>query len=164
MESDTDISLVAAVSKNMVIGNNGSIPWNLPEDQQHYRETTMGEPMIMGRKTFESFPRPLPGREHIVLSTTVEQYDYESVFAADSVQNALSLAEEYASENIYVVGGEGVYKSYLPLADEMILSRIPDRYSGDTWFPTWDEAQWQVRERDKRDDFEIVYYVRVSSD
>ncbi len=153
-------TIIAAVSKNGVIGKNGDIPWHYPEDLKHFKETTTGHPVIMGRKTFESLPedyRPLPGRENIVLTRSGVEND--EVTEAGSLEEAYSKAAE-ESEEAFVIGGESVYRQSLPEADRMILTRVHDEFDGDTYFPEWDESKWEEVGRDEREEISFVRYTR----
>ncbi len=152
--------IIAALSENNVIGKNGDIPWHYPEDLKHFKKTTMGNPVIMGRKTFESLPedfRPLPGRENIVL--TRSGVDNKNVTQANSLEEAWKKASE-ESDKTFVIGGESIYRQALPEADEMVLTRIHEEYDGDTVFPDWDEDSWKEVERDDREDLSFIKYVR----
>ena len=154
--------IIAALAENRVIGKNGDIPWDLPEDMKHFKEKTMGHPVIMGRKTFQSFPesvRPLPGRTNIVLTRSGFEPEDESVKVMNSLEEAYELAEEFA-EKAFVIGGSSVYEQALETADRMVLTEVQRKVDGDTFFPEWDREAWKEIERSERDGFDFVEYER----
>jgi len=126
------VSLIAAMAENRVIGSKGAIPWYLPADLRHFRELTMGHPVIMGRKTFESIGGPLPGRRNLVLSRT-PGLGAEGVEVRGSLDEALAVCT--GAEEVFVCGGGDVYREALPLADRIYLTIIHRKYDGDTRFP-----------------------------
>lgn len=159
MSDNIDLVLIAAVAENNVIGSDGDIPWHYPEDLEHFKQTTLNEPLIMGRKTFESLPSTLPNRQHIVLSTSVDEYDDENVQVARNAKDAIDMsAYKYADEQIFVAGGETVYETFLPIADKMILTHIPKSPDGDTYFPEINDTGWEVTGTDNREEFTIKTY------
>lgn len=138
----TIISLVAAMSENRVIGMNNTLPWRIPEELQNFKQITMGKPMIMGRKTFDSIGRRLlPGRKTIVL-TRDNDLSGDGYTVAHSVSEALQAAG--AVPEVMIVGGAGVYKEFLPLAKRIYLSVIPQEYAGDAFFPDLDQSIWHL--------------------
>jgi dihydrofolate reductase len=142
------LTLIAAVARNRVIGVDNRLPWHLPEDMRHFREVTRGNPVIMGRKTWESLPeafRPLPGRVNIVIS---RQPDYPAPGAtlADSLPAALGLVED----NAFIIGGEQLYATALPHADRLLLTEVDMDVAGDAWFPAFSPAEWQETQREKQ--------------
>lgn len=161
--------LVAAVARNGVIGRDGGMPWHLPEDMKHFKRTTTGHPVILGRKTYENvvdaLGEPFPGRTSVVLSTRDLDLPAGAVLA-NSLSEATAAAEAAADsmgvETAYVVGGAAVYEAFLPRADRMILTEIREAYEGETAFPEWDGAAWTEVERDERDAFDFVTYVRAA--
>jgi len=158
----TEIILIAAVADNGVIGRDGSIPWDLPQDIEHFRATTEGHPVIMGRRTWEDIEAglggPLPDRINIVLSH--EDLDLpQGVINVHGIEEAIETAAS-REEEIFVIGGASVYEQFLERADAMILSELHEAYEGDTRFPEWDEKDWQEVKRDRRDRFDIVRYHR----
>jgi dihydrofolate reductase len=134
------LTLVAAVARNGVIGRDNDMPWRLPEDLKHFRRVTLGAPVIMGRRTWDSLPaafKPLPGRRNVVI-TRNPGWHAEGAEAAASLQEALRrLADEPAA---FVVGGAQLYAQALPLADELVLTEIDRDFEGDTRFPDFDRA------------------------
>ena len=128
-----EIFLIYARAANGTIGKDGGIPWHISQDMKRFRALTMGKPMIMGRKTFESFGKPLPGRRHIVL-TRRDSWNSEGAEVARSVEQALAIAREGNGDgDIAVVGGSAVYDVYRPLADRIELTEIHAEYEGDTF-------------------------------
>ena len=153
------VTIIAAVARNGVIGYQGSIPWFLPEDLRHFKARTEGHSVIMGRKTWESLPcsvRPLPGRQNIVVSS---DQTYEAVGAITA--GSLTLATQLASVGeVFIIGGATLYWQALPMATKMILTEIDYDYVGDTYFPTFDKADWLVTECLRRDWYTFVTYER----
>jgi dihydrofolate reductase len=138
------VFLVAAVAANGVIGANGKLPWRLPEDLKHFKALTLGHPVIMGRKTWESLGRPLPGRENIVVTRSAG-YDAPGASVAASLDAALALC---AGESLaFVIGGSELYAAALPLADGLVLTEIHRDYDGDTRFPAFDRKVWRETQR-----------------
>ena len=137
-----EIVFYVARADNGVIGRNGGLPWRLPEDLKRFKAMTMGKPMVMGRKTFESFPKPLPGRRHIVLTRGSWQADGAEV--AHSVEEAIAIAGEV--DEIAVIGGAEVFALFLPLADRVELTEVHRNVEGDTKMPPLGEG-WRVAER-----------------
>jgi len=134
------ISLIVAHDKNRVIGYNNQMPWHLPGDLQYFKETTMGKPLIMGRKTFESIGRPLPGRRNIVI-TRNKEYHHEGIEVASSLEEALKLAGN--EKEIMVIGGEQIFKLALPIADRLYITQIYHEFKGDTYFPEYGD-EWKI--------------------
>ena len=149
----TTISLIAAMSKNRVIGLKNSMPWHIPEELQHFKTVTMGKPMIMGRKTFDAIGRRLlPGRKTIVI-TRDPDLQGDGFAVAHSVTEALQAAGDVPE--VMVVGGAGVYKEFLPLADRLYLTIIPQEYAGDAYFPEVDQHKWQLVEQQEYPKFTV---------
>jgi dihydrofolate reductase len=151
------VTLIAAVARNGVIGADGGIPWHLPEDFAHFKATTLGHTLVMGRATYESIGRTLPGRTTIVL-TRDPDWAADGVTTAASIEEALALAEG----DVYVAGGAVVYEAALPYADEQLLSEVDQAPAGDTFYPAFDRAEWHEASREQRQGFTIVLYRRTS--
>lgn len=134
------ISLIVAMSRNRVIGASGAIPWKLPADMRQFRALTMGKPIIMGRKTFESIAHALPGRKNIVM-TRDGLFRAEGCHVASSREEALASARGH--DEVMVIGGEGIYKEFLPIADRIYLTLIDEEFAGDAFFPELDMARWK---------------------
>ena len=140
------IYLVAAVASNGVIGVDGQLPWHLPEDLKHFKRLTMGHPVIMGRRTWESLKNPpLPGRENIVVTRNAD-YEAPGASIATSLESALALC---AGEPVaFVIGGQKLFDESLPIADGLVMTEIRKDYAGDTWFPKYDRSRWQETQRE----------------
>ncbi len=151
-----NLTLIAAVARNGVIGADGSIPWHLPEDFAHFKATTMGHTLVMGRATYESIGRPLPGRTTIVL-TRDPAWRREGVTTAASLEEALGLAEG----EVFVAGGATVYAAALPLADAQLISEVDLEPVGDTHYPAYDHEEWVEVAREPHDGFTVVRLERA---
>ncbi|MCL5254911.1 MAG: type 3 dihydrofolate reductase [Gammaproteobacteria bacterium] len=142
------ISLIAAMANGRVIGKQGDMPWHLPGELQYFKSLTMGKPIVMGRKTFESIGRPLPGRHNIVISRNADNLPAE-VTVVDSPAAAIAAASAEAERNgqtlneIMIIGGGQIYQAFLPLATRLYLTHIDLEVDGDTWFPEYYPEQWQ---------------------
>jgi dihydrofolate reductase len=137
------VSIIVAMSQNFVIGVNNSLPWKLPEDLKHFKNLTLGKSLIMGRKTFESIGRPLPGRENIIV-TRQSSYLKEGVKIANSIEEATKIAQN----EIFIAGGAEIYKKALDLGlvDIIYLTLIEKDFLGDTYFPKWNKLDWKLTE------------------
>jgi dihydrofolate reductase len=133
------ISLVVAMARNRVIGSNNALPWRLSEDLKRFKATTLGKPILMGRKTFESIGKPLPGRRNIVL-TRASEWRAEGVEVVRSVEEALQLTRD--SQELAVIGGAEIYRLTIPYADRIYLTRVEADVPGDTLFPELQSEQW----------------------
>jgi dihydrofolate reductase len=138
------LTLVAAMGANRVIGRDGDMPWHFSEDLKHFKRTTIGGVMIMGRKTFDSIGRPLPGRRSVVV-TRSSDWSHDGVEVAHSLDEALTLAGSGA--RVFVVGGGEIYAQALPLATRLVLTEIDDAPDGDTFFPDWSRDEWTETSR-----------------
>lgn len=137
------ITLIAAVADNDVIGRGGDIPWRLPEDWRRFKQTTMGHHLIMGRRTWESIGRPLPGRRTVVVSRGEPDLP-AGVDLAHSFEEALDLARETGEDELFVAGGAEIYRQALPEADRLLLTRVHASPDGDTQFPDWERDEWEL--------------------
>jgi len=138
------LSIIVAMDANRVIGNNNQLPWHLPADLHHFRQITMGKPILMGRKTWESIGRPLPGRTSIVI-TRDRNYVAEGCIVVHSVDEALRAARGH--DEVMVIGGEQLYRQVLPDADVLYLTLVEGDFTGDAFFPELAHAQWREVER-----------------
>ncbi|MCF5883491.1 type 3 dihydrofolate reductase [Aeromonas veronii] len=136
------ISMIAAMAHDRVIGKDNQMPWHLPADLAHFKRVTLGKPVLMGRKTFESIGRPLPGRRNLVISRN-PGYQAEGIEVVGSVEAALELLAGSSVEELMVIGGGHLYAEMLPSADCLYLTRIDLAVEGDTRFPAFDDGQWQ---------------------
>lgn len=142
--NDVKITLVVAIAENGVIGRDGGLPWRLPGDLQRFKATTMGKPIVMGRKTWESFPRqPLPGRRNIVITRDAD-YQAAGAETTRSLADALALARSGDPEQICIIGGGEIYAQALPLADRLDVTHVLTEVDGDTRFPPIDPKIWRV--------------------
>lgn len=135
------IVLVAAMANDRVIGIDNTLPWHLPEDLKHFKAVTLGKPVIMGRKTFDSIGRPLPGRLNIVITRQTD-WQHDGVTVAHSLPDALARAGD--APEVCIIGGANLYAQALPLADAMALTHIALDIAGDACFPAWDAQQWHA--------------------
>ena len=139
------VYLVAAVASNGIIGAKGRLPWHLPEDLKHFKRLTLGHPVIMGRRTWESLGRALPGRENIVVTRT-PGYEAPGAAVAASLEAALALCA--GERTVFVIGGTALFESALPLASGLVLTEIQRPYEGDVWFPAYDRCRWRESQRE----------------
>lgn len=136
-----ELTIIAAVGRNGVLGNKNKLPWRLPRDLKHFKETTMGKPVIMGRKTFESLGRPLPGRLNIVLSKT------ESIIKGALVLNspiAAMLYLTHETDEAFVIGGADIYQTLMDASMKMVITEVHASPDGDAFFPTIKEDDWNI--------------------
>ena len=140
------IYLVAAVASNGIIGANGTLPWRLPEDLQHFKRITMGHPVIMGRRTWESLAGPLAGRDNIVVTRT-SGYQAPGAAVASSLEAALALC--LGEPVVFVIGGSSLFAESLPLAAGLVMTEIYKDFEGDTWFPQYDRSRWKESQREQ---------------
>jgi len=137
------ISLLAAADENNVIGLNNQLPWYLPADLKYFKNQTWGLPVVMGRKTFEALGKPLPGRTNIVITRNTT-WAFENVLAAHSLEAAIAIAQQTGTREIFVIGGAQVFKTALPLANRIYLTRIHHQFQGDAYFPPFSKEQWHL--------------------
>ena len=144
-------SIIVAMAKNNAIGKDNQLLWHLPEDLQYFKRTTMGKPIVMGRKTFESIGRPLPGRLNIVI-TRQQDWQHDGVKVVHTIEDALRLAEAQSMidgvDEVMVIGGAEIYKTALPQADKLYITRVDAEIEGDAFFPEIDQAVWQETQRE----------------
>ena len=138
------ISIIAGMDKNRLIGQGSRLPWRLPADMKHFRRHTLGKPVLMGRKTFESIGKPLPKRTNIILT---HDYDYRGAgcTVTHSIEEALDTVRN--CEELMVIGGASIYKLFLPRANRLYLTYIHDCFQGDVYFPVFDPTDWQAVKR-----------------
>jgi len=153
------ISLIVAMTPDRVIGRDGGLPWHLPADLRRFRELTMGHPMIMGRRTFQSLGCILPGRRHIVITRNPD-FKCPGVDVAHSLDAALALAAK--SDEVFVIGGAEIFRQALPRADRMYLTLIDAQIKGDTFFPEYDESDWrevasEERAADQKNRYKLAF-------
>jgi dihydrofolate reductase len=164
------IAMIAAIGQNSVIGNDGQIPWRLPTDFAHFKRTTLGKPLIMGRKTFVSIGRPLLDRTNIVV-TRQPGYGFKGIVVCNSLDEALERAQSIAATDgvpeVMIGGGAEIYREAMPLADRLYITHVAAAPEGDARFPLIDPDQWEIVERHDivrtdRDsaDFTVLTYAR----
>ena len=137
------ITLVAACSKNRVIGKDNKLPWHLPEDLKHFKSLTLDRVILMGRKTFESLGNKLlPGRVNIII-TRNKDWQYEGATRADSIPDAIAKADALGYKELFIAGGGDIYRQALPLADTIYITRIHATLEGDTFFPVIPANEWE---------------------
>ncbi len=140
------LSMIVAVAENGVIGRNNALPWYLPNDLKYFKQTTMGKPVIMGRKTYESIGKPLPGRTNIVITRQAD-YQPEGVKVVNSVEAARELAESVClidgQKEAMIMGGAEIYTLALPHTDRLYLTEVHADVEGDAFFPEYDKSLWQ---------------------
>src|SRR4051794_38181463 len=138
------------MAANRVIGRDGQLPWHLPDDLKHFKSLTMGHPIIMGRRTFESIGRALPGRRSIVVSRTLSESPAAGVEIAGSIEDAIERAG-LTDATVFVIGGAAMYEAAIPLAAKLHLTELDDPIDGDTFFPAFDRSKWHVAEESRHD-------------
>ena len=141
------LSIIAALSENRVIGCNNQLPWRLPADLKRFKSLTMGHHLLMGRKTFASIGRPLPGRTLVVMSRQ-ENYLPAGVLVAHSLGEAVEMAR--GDEEVFIAGGAQIYEQTLTRADRLYLTIIQEEFAGDAYFPKYNESDWQLISREDR--------------
>ena len=156
------ISLIAAMGRNMVIGNENKLIWHVPEDMKRFRGITRNKPVIMGRKTFESIGRPLPNRTSIII-TRDKNYRADGCIVVHSVKESLNAAK---GPEIMVIGGAQIYNEFMPIADRMYLTIIDEEFEGDAKFPDFDKSEWKEIHRENMESdkykFAFVDFERIS--
>lgn len=140
MSAAAELSIIVAMTPERVIGKDNALPWHLPEDLAHFKQTTMGHPVLMGRKTYEAIGRPLPGRQNIVV-TRDRGWTAEGVEVAHGLEEAIGRARH--DREIFVIGGAQLYAAALPRATKIYLTTVHARVAGDTLFPPLDEQRWR---------------------
>jgi dihydrofolate reductase len=144
MSPHPTLCVIAAMARNRVIGIRNGLPWHLPEDLKHFKSLTLGHPVIMGRRTWETLGTPLPARRNIVV-TRRAGYDAPGAAVAGSLEAAFALCAELSLA--FVIGGEELYRAALPVADVLLLTEIERDYEGDARFPTFDRDAWRETQR-----------------
>ena len=148
------ISLIAAIGKNNVIGVDNKLPWKLSADLKRFRQITSGKPVIMGRKTFESIGKPLPNRINIIL-TRDENYKAQGCVVVHSAEEALDAAKD--NEEIMIIGGEQIFKEFLPVSNKMYITFIDKEFEGDSYFPEYNKNEWKETFREDHNEGGLKY-------
>jgi len=159
------ISLIVAMDKNRTIGKQNQLPWHLPADLRHFKTITMGKPIVMGRKTYDSIGKPLPGRRNIVISRQ-KNLVLEGCDVFSSLEAAIDALR--SEDEIMIIGGATIFTEALPLAQKMYLTLIDTEVDGDTFFPAWDEETWreianEVHEADEKNSYRYKFVTLVRS-
>lgn len=155
------ISIIVAAAKNNIIGRDNTLIWHIPQDLKHFKKTTMGKPVIMGRKSYESIGKPLPGRRNIVISrNTGAVINENGPYFFSSIEAAIEDAGKTETDEIFVIGGGEIYRQSLPLADRIYLTRVEKDYEGDAYFPDLNPHEWHTVSKDHHDgDPSFTFYV-----
>ncbi|WP_184198886.1 dihydrofolate reductase [Chitinimonas taiwanensis] len=148
------LSLIAALARNHTVGIANRLPWHLSDDLKYFKATTSGHPIIMGRKTYDSIGRPLPGRHNIVV-TRDRNWKADGVTVVHSIAEAVAAAGEV--DEVFLIGGASLYAEALPLADRLYLTEIDADFDGDAFFPDWPRAQFRELRRDTRQGEDFAY-------
>ncbi len=151
------ICIIAAVAANGVIGAGGRIPWSIPEDMSYFRRITMGGAVVMGRLTYESIGRPLPGRLNIVVTRSKKVYG-DGIVTAGSLPEAIAIAEG-AGKDVFICGGGSVYREGLAFAERLYITELRDEYAGDVRFPAFDHRKYRLIKREVNSDFGFSFCI-----
>ena len=156
---------IAATAENNALGKDNKLVWHLPNDFKRFKEITIGHTIILGRKTFESFPKPLPNRTHIIVSRQNNYQVPENCFVVNSIEKALEMAPK--NENVFVIGGAEIYKQSLHLTDKIELTRVHTTCEADAFYPEIDQNQWKIvneefhpKDEKHNFDFTFITYLR----
>jgi dihydrofolate reductase len=152
------IAIIVAMTKDGIIGDKGKIPWHIREDLQRFKRLTMGHPIIMGRRTYESIGKPLPGRTNIVLTQSPKLIASPEVLRFGSLKAALDHCRERNEDLVFVIGGSKVYEAALPLADKLFITEVRQNVAGDTTFPAYDRSEWIETAREDEPECSFVEY------
>ncbi|BDQ02435.1 dihydrofolate reductase [Ignavibacterium sp.] len=157
------ISLIVAIAQNGVIGkSSGEMSWHVSEEFKHFKNTTKGFPVLMGRKTFETLGNPLKERLNIVITRNPEyKTQFDDVLIFSSLDEAINFCREKKFEKIFIIGGAEIYKIAIPIVDEMIISRMKFTAEGDVYFPEFDESNWKKEKIMDKELFEVYLYKRI---
>lgn len=154
------LAIIVAMTRDGVIGDKGKIPWHIREDLQRFKRLTMGHPIIMGRRTYESIGKLLPGRTNIVLTQSPNLITSPEVLRFGSLKAALDHCRERNEELVFIIGGSRVYEAALPIADKLFITEVHHTVAGDTMFPAYDRTAWTETARKDRPECSFVEYVR----
>lgn len=166
-----EIIIIVGMGENREIGYKGTIPWYLPRDLKFFKESTMGHTLIMGRKTMESIPNmPLKGRTNIIISKTLKKKSInDDIFIARTISESINIAKKLSSQKVFIIGGESIYKEFIPLADKMIITQVHNSFNNiDTFFPEWDKSKWieknrvsYLKDENNKYDITIIEYNKI---
>ncbi len=157
------LSIIVAASENNVIGINNHLPWHLPVDMKYFKDTTMGKPIVMGRKSFEELGRVLPGRPNIMI-TRQPEYAAEGLYVVPSLEAGIEKAKTFGTEEIFITGGGEIFKMALAIVDRLYLTRVHAEVNGDTYFPEFDPTGWKLiknerHEKDEKHAYALTFQV-----
>lgn len=153
--------IIAAVSSNRIIGRGNRIPWKNNKELKHFKETTLGHPVIMGRKTYDSLKRKLPGRLNIIISNSAENKNNEKdLLYFDSLESAYNYLRGHKFDKVFICGGGRIYRSAVKHAEAMIISHMDFDAEGDVFFPKFNPDLWRVRRKKVYEDFTVKFYLR----
>ncbi|PWV49730.1 dihydrofolate reductase [Chitinophaga sp. S165] len=157
------LSIIVAASENNVIGINNHLPWHLPVDMKYFKDTTMGKPIVMGRKSFEELGRVLPGRPNIMI-TRQPEYAAEGLYVVPSLEAGIEKAKTFGTEEIFITGGGEIFKMALSIVDRLYLTRVHAEVTGDTYFPEFDPTGWKLvknerHEKDEKHAYALTFQV-----
>lgn len=157
------LSIIVAASENNVIGINNHLPWHLPVDMKYFKDTTMGKPIVMGRKSFEELGRVLPGRPNIMI-TRQPEYAAEGLYVVPSLEAGIEKAKTFGTEEIFITGGGEIFKMALSIIDRLYLTRVHAEVTGDTYFPEFDPTGWKLvknerHEKDEKHAYALTFQV-----
>jgi dihydrofolate reductase len=157
------IIIIVAVARNSVIGRkNGEMPWHVKEEFQHFKNTTLGYPMIMGRKTFETLGKPLKGRENIIVSRNDNlSYEFDEIKIFHSLQESFDYLKKKNEEKVFIIGGGEIYRQAIGFADELLISFMKFDAEGEVCFPEISNEIWKEETREEREQFKIIKYIRI---
>lgn len=139
------LSIIVAIDEKRAIGKDNQLLWHIPEDLKHFKELTTGHTVVMGENTYRSIGRPLPNRTNIILSMTPD-FSPEGCFVVRSIDEALNVAKEHESEEIFIIGGASIYKQFLPIVDRLYVTEVTGIHEADTFFPEYDDFTKRVSE------------------
>lgn len=155
------VSIIVAVAKNNVIGCANKLIWHISEDLKRFKALTSGHPVVMGRRTYESIGRPLPGRTNVVVSRS-EDLRIEGVVVVNSLEKALDVARQSAGgDEVFVIGGDQIYRQSIPLADRIYYTLVDQQPEGDAHFEPLKASDWQIESLEKHDGYSFINYVRA---
>lgn len=157
------ISIIVAASENNVIGINNMLPWRLPTDLKYFKSTTLGKPIVMGRKTFESLGKPLPGRPNIVI-TRQKEFQPEGAYVVGSVEEGIEKAKLFGGDELFITGGSQIFEQAWPLVERIYLTRVYAVVHGDAFFPQLDGAEFELvtderHEADEKNQYSFAFQV-----
>jgi len=161
------ISLIAAVAENGLIGKDNKLPWHLPEDLRFFKKTTLGHPIIMGRKSFESIGKALPGRTNIVLTRNVNFAETENLKVAHSLEEAFKIAQETGTDECFVIGGAEIYKESLPFCQKLYITRVHGIFEGNTFMPEFEKNFRRISSvsnfKDEQNEYDYDFEVFIAN-